>query len=366
MFNLGDQTYQGRPAIMSNEVVEASARRLSDYARQAGLKNINVALHGGEPLLAGKEKIQFLVNTFRKMFASDIECEFSLQTNGVLIDDDWVSLLGGLDVKTAVSLDGTAAVHDSKRKNHAGHGSHDQVVQGIRRLQAWTNPAPIFGGVLCVINPEVSGTEIYEHFLSLGIQWMDFLLPDDYNWDRPPAAYRSPTATPFADYLLPIFHRWWQADDPGIQIRMFTQLISLVLGGKSSVDSIGGCPLSEAVIDTDGSLEPLDVFRACGNGFTQTGLNILKDPIAALSETALFRKGMAGLEGLCSNCNSCSLGHICGSGYMPHRYSQENGFDNPSVYCRDLWKLISHIVLAMKESVSHSGMTHAMFTAGSC
>jgi len=28
---------------------------------------------------------------------------------------------------------------------------------------------------------------------------------------------------------------------------------------------------------------------------------------------------------------------------MPHRFSKENGFNNPSVYCRDLLKLICHV-----------------------
>ena len=28
---------------------------------------------------------------------------------------------------------------------------------------------------------------------------------------------------------------------------------------------------------------------------------------------------------------------------MPHRYSRPNGFNNPSVYCDDIYRLIVHI-----------------------
>jgi uncharacterized protein len=35
--------------------------------------------------------------------------------------------------------------------------------------------------------------------------------------------------------------------------------------------------------------------------------------------------------------------NICGGGYYPHRYSKILEFDNPSVYCEDLYKLITHI-----------------------
>jgi uncharacterized protein len=38
---------------------------------------------------------------------------------------------------------------------------------------------------------------------------------------------------------------------------------------------------------------------------------------------------------------------VCGGGYLPHRFSKANGFDNPSVYCADLLKLIEHIASAI-------------------
>ena len=44
-----------------------------------------------------------------------------------------------------------------------------------------------------------------------------------------------------------------------------------------------------------------------------------------------------------SICKRCPIRVTCGGGYMPHRFSKENGFNNPSVYCRDLLKLICHV-----------------------
>jgi uncharacterized protein len=34
---------------------------------------------------------------------------------------------------------------------------------------------------------------------------------------------------------------------------------------------------------------------------------------------------------------------VCGGGHYPHRYHQDNGFRNASVYCPDLSRLIRHI-----------------------
>src|SRR5262249_1838851 len=164
--------------------------------------------------------------------------------------------------------------------------------------------------------------------------------PSEHNWDHLPPGHRHPLATPYADYLIPIFDDWWQEDDSKITIRIFRDILTLIFGGKVHVDSLGGSPVTEAVIETDGSLEPMDVLRSCSNGLTQVGLNVLRDPIDALYLQPLFKMAMSGQSGLCKFCSECSLGEICGGGYLPHRFSKARGFDNPSVYCRDLWKLI--------------------------
>ena len=42
-------------------------------------------------------------------------------------------------------------------------------------------------------------------------------------------------------------------------------------------------------------------------------------------------------------CRGCVERDTCGGGYLPHRYSRDRGFDNPSVWCADLLRLFGHI-----------------------
>ena len=50
-----------------------------------------------------------------------------------------------------------------------------------------------------------------------------------------------------------------------------------------------------------------------------------------------------GLAGLCQTCQECPVVTSCGGGLYAHRYRAGTEFANPSVYCADLLKLITHI-----------------------
>jgi uncharacterized protein len=35
--------------------------------------------------------------------------------------------------------------------------------------------------------------------------------------------------------------------------------------------------------------------------------------------------------------------NACGGGHLPHRFSKKNGYDNPSVYCDDLYAMFENM-----------------------
>jgi len=54
---------------------------------------------------------------------------------------------------------------------------------------------------------------------------------------------------------------------------------------------------------------------------------------------------------LCKQCMACPLKEVCGGGYLSHRYSHKNGFNNPSLYCRDIIRLVTHLQNTMLREV---------------
>jgi uncharacterized protein len=46
---------------------------------------------------------------------------------------------------------------------------------------------------------------------------------------------------------------------------------------------------------------------------------------------------------LAEKCRQCKFMNVCGGGYLPHRFSKNNGYDNPSVYCNDLYAMFENV-----------------------
>jgi uncharacterized protein len=46
---------------------------------------------------------------------------------------------------------------------------------------------------------------------------------------------------------------------------------------------------------------------------------------------------------VCEQCLNCQVYELCGGGFLGNRYSVQNGFNNPTIYCKDMVRLISFI-----------------------
>jgi len=133
MYNLADSTWKLQPALMSDRVTRTLAHRIAAHASRHNLRIVHVILHGGEPLLMGKRRLEHWVRLLRAECGGEVVPAFSIQSNGILIDDEWIDLLANLGVYIGLSVDGPAPIHDLHRRDHAGRGSFKKVLSAIRR-----------------------------------------------------------------------------------------------------------------------------------------------------------------------------------------------------------------------------------------
>jgi uncharacterized protein len=345
MFNQGDVTYKNRPKIMPVSIRDETVKKIVEHAKCHGLSEVHVIFHGGEPLLAGKQYVSEFLDAFQASECGDVRFHFGMQTNGIKLDREWIALFQERGVRIGISLDGPAVINDIHRVHHDGRGSYSEVNRSIELLLSYPNHSEFFGGILCVVDPAQDGLAIYKHFRQMGIKEMDFLLPLSYDWDHMPPF----SEYAISDYLIPIFDMWWKEADPTISIRLFNNIINLICGGRRSTDAIGGNPIKSVMVESDGSMEPLDVLRVCENGFTQTNINVLTNSVDDILKTPVFAMAVRGSTGLADGCRGCPVEDICGGGYLPHRYSREAMFNNPNIFCMSLSRLILHIISALSD-----------------
>jgi uncharacterized protein len=323
---------------MSPAIVSVVAERIAEHAREHSLEFVRIIFHGGEPLLSGARPLLDAMRIIRGAVDARVRMEGLVQTNGTLLDEDILDALESLQIRVGISLDGDAIGHDRNRHYRDGRGSHAEVARALQRLR--TRPR-IYGGLLSVVDLEADPVGSYEAMLEFAPPMVDFLLPHR-NWSFPPDRPGSIPA-PYAQWLIAVFERWYGAESRETRIRLFEEILHLLLGGVSESEAVGLTPTSLIVIETDGSIEQSDALKSAYDDAPWTGLHVTRDSF----DTALLLPQIAarqiGLDALAEECQACQVRAICGAGLYPHRYRSGSGFRNRSVYCQDLYALILHI-----------------------
>lgn len=337
MYQHVDQSYRKRPNFMTEEIFSNLVTRVEEYLERRSGHVMELIFHGGEPMLIDPKK----VDRFAELVAERLQGRVSLgmQSNATLVTDEWIEVLQRRHVLVGVSIDGPPEFHNLVRIDHAGRGSYEQTVKGLLKLQN----AGVLSGVLTVINPGHSGLSIYRHMRSLDFKRMNFLLPDATH-DSKQILYNGFGPTPIADYLIPIFDEWFAEDDPDVHVGLFEAIIRSMLGGVTHTEAIGNHPENYLVVDTDGSIQANDALKVCEEGISESGLNVAQQGFdnLHLGLPLAHRLVSEGIT-LSAKCQVCPERDVCGGGGIPNRYAKANGFDNPSIWCEDLLKLITHI-----------------------
>jgi uncharacterized protein len=363
VYESADQSWHGRPTTISDEVIAQTARRIAEHASVHRLSTVYVVLHGGEPLLAGRARLRRVVTELQSALAGTCRLDVRIHTNGVTLDEEFCELFTEHDVRVGISIDGGRDANDLHRRYANGRSSYDRVIRaiGLLRTERFRH---LYAGLLCTIDIANDPVAVYEALIQLEPPRIDFLLPHA-TWDDPPPQRVSATDEQYADWLIAIFDRWL-ADGRPVEIRTFDSIISTLNGGDSLTEALGLGPAPLAVIETDGSYEQVDSLKVAFDGAPATGLNVFEHSLDAVAAHPGIAARQQGLAGLCRTCQECPVVTSCGGGLYTHRYRADNGFANPSVYCADLLKLITHIShrLPARTTSQPDTPTHALSDEG--
>ncbi|MDN3297950.1 FxsB family cyclophane-forming radical SAM/SPASM peptide maturase [Streptomyces ficellus] len=356
-----DSSWRERPVRVDARTMRQTARRVAEHAAAHRLDRVRIDLHGGEPLLGGPEPVLTYARTVRDALPAHCTARVCVQTNGTLLTERALDRLAAADIRVGLSLDGGTEALNARRADHAGRPSWPAAARAARIL---ARRGEQYAGVLCTVDVTAPPAEVYASLVALGAPAIDLLLPHA-NWASPPPAVphahpgRRPRPTPYGDWLAEVFDLWWHADRMVTKVRIFGEILTLLLGAPSATESVGLSPMTAVVIDTDGSIEQVDSLKSAYPGAPATGLDVFHDSF----DRALRHPGIAarqlGRRGLAAECRACPLVRVCGGGNYAHRYAPHTGFLHPSVYCADLERLVRHVAnrLCEMEDIRHCSRT---------
>lgn len=337
VYQTPDKSWQWKPKYLESDIAKQIAERIQEHVAEYELREVTIVFHGGEPLLAGINRLKELT----QIFNSTIKCQilWGMQTNGTLLDKSAIEFFFENNFRFGLSIDGTKEHNDRHRLYHNGKSSYSDVEKAVELIKSFPEWKKIFGGLLIVIDIKNKPSDILEAITNLGVNSANILLPDSHYEALPPGK-TSQNDLHYGKWLYEFFNVWYH-NYQQIEIPYFEEIITLMLGGISGAEEIGAKSVDLIVIDTNGDIEAVDTLKVVGRSATSLSMNIATHSFNdALDHPAIFSR-MSGFNSLCNQCRECEYLNNCGGGYIPHRYSKENGFINPTIYCNDLKYLFS-------------------------
>jgi len=339
-FNKEDKSYKEHPPFLSENKVTKISNFLANGCEELSLQGISIIFHGGEPLLQKKSQFDAMCTQFRKTLEPHVDLTFSVQTNAMLVDQEWIELFSKHKVGVGVSLDGPKDYNDLFRQDHLKRGTYDRVKKGITQLNIAVKHNLISTiGLISVINPNFDAKRIYRHFVDdLHCTRLNFLLPD-YTHD----SFHADSVLNYGKYLCDLFHEWIKDDNPIIQIRFINSIINKFMSdptlNPSSLEN------TLIVISSNGNIVPDDTLRITKFWNNDEEINIENVSLKEYLETSIFKIINQAKRQLPATCQSCCWKNICEGGSAIHRYSKEKKFNNASLFCDALQDFIALLLI---------------------
>jgi serine-type anaerobic sulfatase-maturating enzyme len=128
-----EMLYPGARFRMADEMLEEYVRQLIEAHRAP---RVTIAWQGGEPTLMGVDFFRRATEYVERFRPQGMAVEYTIQTNGTLIDDELAAFFAEQGYLVGISIDGPPAMHDSYRVDRGGAPTFERVRHGLERLRA--------------------------------------------------------------------------------------------------------------------------------------------------------------------------------------------------------------------------------------
>ena len=287
---------------MSAEVAQEMISQLMSSDRP-----VSFSWQGGEPTLMGLDFFREVIELEKDYGSDGQRVSNSLQTNGILLDEEWARFLARYNFLVGLSLDGPRDLHDAHRKYPDGRGSWNQVLEAGKLLKE----NGVHFNILSVLSSKTvkQPKRILNFFLEREFRHLQFIpaIETEANEGAELARF-SPDPLEVGKFYDQIFKEWSKTFPPRFSVRYFDALIARQVGAPSGFCKIEPQCGSYLVVEHNGDLYPCDFFVGENLKLGNLREDLLQD-IENQEQFGQFAEGKSEIPSICQQCEHLDLCH---------------------------------------------------------
>jgi len=279
---------------------------------------ITFSWHGGEPTVLGLDYFRRIVALERKHQPAGSRIINGIQTNGVLLDEEWCRFLSADGFGVGLSLDGPREMHDRYRVAKGGQPTHAKTMRAYELLKRHRVPCDL----LCVVHDQSvrHPLEVYRFFKEIGGRYVGFLpVVEPRPGSEGGVSPHSVPAAAFGEFLCAIFDEWMRRDATRIMVQIFDEASRPARHLEHSLcifrETCGDIP----VIEHNGDFFSCDHFVDPQHFIGNIGRTPLVELLDSPAQTSF---GQAKRDALPRYCQTCDVLDMCNGGCPKDRFVQ--------------------------------------------
>ena len=342
-----EKLYPGSDFRMPDDVLESYVRQ---YIEAQQIPEATIAWQGGEPTLMGLDFFRRSVEYAQKYQKPNMTIQYSLQTNGTTLDDEWCRFFREHNFLIGISIDGPRELHDAYRVDKGGNPTFDRVLEGLHRLQEHKVEFNILATVHAANGDHP--LEVYRFFRDeLGAQFIQFIpIVERDNetgfQEGNTVTDRSVRGEQYGAFLSAIFDEWVGRDVGSVYVQTFDVALASWVGQPGAVCAFAPTCGTALALEHNGDLYSCDHFVEPDYFLG----NIQNTPMVELVASDKQRKfGLDKRETLPRYCRECEVGFACHGGCPKNRLTETpDGEPGLNILCSGYRAFFHHIDRPMR------------------
>jgi len=304
-----EKLYPGSDFRMSDELLEEFIRQ---YIEAQEVSQVTIAWQGGEPTLRGLEFFCRSVELAEQYRRPGMRIDYTIQTNGTLLNDEWCTFFKKNKFLVGISIDGPKELHDAYRVDKRGRGTFGRVMAGLRCLQEHG----VEYNILCAVHAANEGhpLDTYRFFRDeAGAQFLQFIpiverVGEPGFQEGSTVTDRTVNPEKWGRFLCTVFDEWVRRDVGEVFVQHFDTALAAWVGHPPGLCTFAPTCGAAVALEHNGDLYSCDHFVDPAHILG----NITETPLKELVSSAKQRKfGHDKQDTLPRFCRECPVLFAC-------------------------------------------------------